>query len=416
MRGRRPAGICAPMRRADRGTRNHPGTCYRASTFEIESAGENRTNLQSFLSARRADRRTSGPRAAAFGVVRGRGVTPLAAGTGGRVDPALRPRSSTPSGMPPARQPVGCRRGVCKFLDTSCRPKSPVRNCERARRRGRTAVPTSNERTRHTCSSVTPSPSRLVAKPHRRGLSDTLRPDRPRRRAHARNCRRPGADVCPRARGYRLRDGLARLGVMPRTRRPRREPRTDRHRRQFEKQDSIGEFARCSAGDLHCRPGFSDSADAGQGDKSVAASASLSSATSGPRPMKLVVAGRRFPGWYRGYAAAENPRVARLLELETVQPEWVTPKPPRPQLDQVESADQNRGRVGDQDLAAVAGRHHARRPIQHRTEVVAVLKGRFSGRHTPFGPAIPSSAAPQSPHRRQISATRTPQPHHRRCA
>ncbi len=115
--GRRRAGTCAPTRQADRVRRNHRR--YRstsAGTFEVKATGEHRTPLQQlFFPRRRVGRRTTALRGAASGDVQVRGVTPLAAGTAGRGDHALRPRSSTPSSMPPAQQPVGCRRDGRRF-------------------------------------------------------------------------------------------------------------------------------------------------------------------------------------------------------------------------------------------------------------------------------------------------------------
>ena len=55
------------------------------------------------------------------------------------------------------------------------------------------------------------------------------------------------------------------------------------------------------------------------------------------------------------------------------------PQPPPSQIQQINSAEQTRGRLGQQDLAAVAGRHHPRGPIQHRTEVVRLPELRLAG-------------------------------------
>ncbi len=64
---------------------------------------------------RQAGRTTTALRGAAFGDVPVRGVTRPAAGTADRDGHAPRPRSSTPSAMPPARRPTGCRRDDRRF-------------------------------------------------------------------------------------------------------------------------------------------------------------------------------------------------------------------------------------------------------------------------------------------------------------
>jgi D5 N terminal like len=56
------------------------------------------------------------------------------------------------------------------------------------------------------------------------------------------------------------------------------------------------------------------------------------------------------------------------------------PQPPRPQIHQINSAEQTRRRLGQQDLTAMPGGHHPRGSIEHRTEVIAVPKLGFAGR------------------------------------
>ena len=56
------------------------------------------------------------------------------------------------------------------------------------------------------------------------------------------------------------------------------------------------------------------------------------------------------------------------------------PQPPWPQIDEINSAEQNRRRLGQQDLTAVPGGHHPRRTVEHRTEVVALAQLGFAGR------------------------------------
>ena len=109
--------------------------------------------------------------------------------------------------------------------------------------------------------------------------------------------------------------------------------------------------------------------------------AACTSSTSDSRPMKLVVAGRRFPGLVSS-ARSDGNSVRRPVcsYLEHPDRHRHIPQPARPQIDQVHSAEQNRRRLGQQDLTAVTGGHHPRSPIQHRTEVVAVAQFGFAGR------------------------------------
>ena len=56
------------------------------------------------------------------------------------------------------------------------------------------------------------------------------------------------------------------------------------------------------------------------------------------------------------------------------------PQPPRPQIHQINSAEQTRRRLGQQDLTAMPGGHHPRSTIEHRTEVVRPAQLGFAGR------------------------------------
>jgi hypothetical protein len=56
------------------------------------------------------------------------------------------------------------------------------------------------------------------------------------------------------------------------------------------------------------------------------------------------------------------------------------PQPPRPQIHQVNPADQTRGWLGQQDLTAVPGGHHPRGAVEHRAEVVRLSQLGFAGR------------------------------------
>ena len=97
--------------------------------------------------------------------------------------------------------------------------------------------------------------------------------------------------------------------------------------------------------------------------------------------MKLVVAGRRFPGLASSARSGWELRAqARRSDLEHPDRGGQIPQPSRPQIQQVNSAEQTRRRVGQQDLTAMPGGHHPRRTIEHRTEVIPVPQLGFAGR------------------------------------
>ena len=97
--------------------------------------------------------------------------------------------------------------------------------------------------------------------------------------------------------------------------------------------------------------------------------------------MKLVVAARRFPGLASSARNGGN-SVRRPCRSDLEQPDrgGQIPQPPRPQIHQINSAEQTRRRLGQQDLPAVPGGHHPRSPIEHRTEVVGPPQLGFAGR------------------------------------
>ena len=97
--------------------------------------------------------------------------------------------------------------------------------------------------------------------------------------------------------------------------------------------------------------------------------------------MKLVVAGRRFPG---PASSARNGGKVRAQafcsDLEHPDRGRQIPQPARPQIDEINAAEQNRRRLGQQDLTAVPGGHHPCSAIEHRTEVVRPPQLGLAGR------------------------------------
>ena len=139
--------------------------------------------------------------------------------------------------------------------------------------------------------------------------------------------------------------------------------------------------------------------------------------TSASRPIKLVIAGRKFPGFEA--TPRNDGKSVRSPGART----WNTPtgarhitQPSRPQIEQINTAEQHRRRLGHQDLTAVPGGHHPRRPVEHRAEVVPVPQFGLTGRQSPSAPATPAPAAQRPPRRQRTSARRTRRPPRHRCA
>jgi hypothetical protein len=68
-----------------------------------------------------------------------------------------------------------------------------------------------------------------------------------------------------------------------------------------------------------------------------------------------------------------------LSDLEHLNRGREIPQPPRSQIDEINAAEQNRRRLGQQDLTAVPGGHHPRGAIEHHTEVVGPAQLGFAG-------------------------------------
>ena len=207
---------------------------------------------------------------------------------------------------------------------------------------------------------------------------------RRRRRAHARSCRTATAVPCPPTRRpHRLTHGLARLlGDAQHGGHRVGHRRRIGDRCQFENPNPVGELIDQSRPRLlmpggSCRPHLRRSSVTNR----CVLSAASTSATSDSRPMKLVSAGRRFPGVVS--SARNGGKSVRRPGACT----WNTPtglgtsrsrRGPRSQ--QIDSAEQNRRRLGHQDLTAVPGGHHPRRAVEHRPEVVPVAQLGLTGR------------------------------------
>jgi hypothetical protein len=72
---------------------------------------------------------------------------------------------------------------------------------------------------------------------------------------------------------------------------------------------------------------------------------------------------------------------ARRTDLKHRHRDWQVPQPSRPQIHQINPAEQNRRRVSQQNLTAMPGSHHPRRTVEHRTEIVPVAQFGLTGRN-----------------------------------
>ena len=122
---------------------------------------------------------------------------------------------------------------------------------------------------------------------------------------------------------------------------------------------------------------------------------SASSFTSTSRPTKLVTCTGRLPGTASIVRNGGNPTAQTVgAHLEQALGAGQIPQPVLTQIDQLDAVHQRRRRRRHQDLAAVPGGHHPGRPVQHRTEIVAVAFAAPRRWRHPCAPASPTAAAP----------------------
>ena len=69
------------------------------------------------------------------------------------------------------------------------------------------------------------------------------------------------------------------------------------------------------------------------------------------------------------------------MDLEHLNRSREIPQPSRPQIEQINAAEQSHRRLGQKDLPAVPGGHHPRSSIQHRTEIITLAQLGFPGRN-----------------------------------
>ena len=92
------------------------------------------------------------------------------------------------------------------------------------------------------------------------------------------------------------------------------------------------------------------------------------------------------------------------------------PQSARPQIDEINPAEQTRSRLGQQDLTAVPSGHHACRTVEHRAEVVAPSQFGFAGRDAHPHRQLQRPLRGHRRINRTISARRTRRTPRRRCA
>ena len=151
---------------------------------------------------------------------------------------------------------------------------------------------------------------------------------------------------------------------------------------QLDQPHPVGELPGQLGCDLERQAGLADPAHSGQGDETMGADQFAQDlhrvvTTDEARRLDRQVAGHRVEGAQRrelgsrpsaGPGTDASPRQI----AETM----------RPQIDQVDVVHQRRRRRRDQDLAAVTGRHHPRRSVQHRAEIVIARTVSLAGGDT----------------------------------
>ena len=276
MTGRRPAATCAPAHRADRGWRSRRG--HRIRLPRRRFGGRIRPRTPNTAPAapfrrRREGRRTRPPRGAASGGVPVRAASRPAAGTGDQDDHAPRlavidaireAANSMANGIPSRRRQISTTAAASSAVGHR---EAAAPHLGRVRRTGspppsRFPPPTSSEGTGHTCSSATPSPSRLVARiRHRRRLREDGLDQIGGGVEHVLAVvEHQQPDPALQRGGHRLAHGLARLLGDAQHRRHRvGHRRRIGDRRQFENPDTVGKFIGQPRRDLRspggsCRP------------------------------------------------------------------------------------------------------------------------------------------------------------------
>jgi hypothetical protein len=152
------------------------------------------------------------------------------------------------------------------------------------------------------------------------------------------------------------------------------------HRGQFEKPDPVGELVGQLRCELHRQAGLADPTHPGQSHQAMSLHRGLNLGDLGLAPDK---ARSRRPQIAR--TRIERPQCRKVSlqahrsDLKHTDRGGQIPQPSRPQIDQVNSAEQTRRRLGQKDLTAVPGGHHPRRAIQHRTEVIRLPQLSFAG-------------------------------------
>ena len=97
--------------------------------------------------------------------------------------------------------------------------------------------------------------------------------------------------------------------------------------------------------------------------------------------MKLLAAGRRFPGLVSSARNGGNSvRSPSARTWNTPTGVWHIAQPSRSQIEQINTGEEHCRRVGHQDLTAVPGCHHPRGTVEHRTEVIPVPQLGLAGR------------------------------------
>jgi hypothetical protein len=151
-------------------------------------------------------------------------------------------------------------------------------------------------------------------------------------------------------------------------------------RGQLEKPGPVGEFIGPPRGDFQRQAGLADPTYPGQRDQPMSIDRGLHLVKFGLTPDE---AADRRPQVPRTRIQRPQRRKiglqARRSDLKCPDRRRHVPQPSRPQIQQIHSTEQTRRRLDQQDLTTMPGCHHSCGAIEHRTEVVPVSQLGLAG-------------------------------------
>ena len=152
-------------------------------------------------------------------------------------------------------------------------------------------------------------------------------------------------------------------------------------RGQLEKPDTVRELIGQTRRDLGRQPGLADPAYPGQRHQPMSLDRRLHLGDLGLAPDEACGRRPQIPRTRIECPQRRKVRAqARRSDLEHPDRRRHVPQPSRPQIHQINSAEQTCRRVGQQDLTTVPRGHHPCGAIEHRAEVIPVAQLGFAGR------------------------------------